>query len=329
MSWVKRIAHDQGMDSDGITLIKTGRENALPRARSEHELVRVRHGVYVSAKSWAGLRPWERHRLRIEAFRLTHPSAVLSHESAALAHGLPTFGEPQRLHVFDSNRNRSVATGDILRHTSSQPRDVVMTDLGPATSLVDTAIDVGRSAHRSLALAVWDAVARTGVSPLEFDNRRASQPSNRATRSLAWLSQQVDGLTESAGESISRALIGWIGFEAPDLQRVITTDDGAWRTDFFWKSTGIIGEFDGYAKYSLGDGSSCDPFRAEKRREDSMRRAGYAVVRWEYRDLLDPQRFSRLLSQAGILPIRRPNHAQLGSFVRVAVPLMRSTAPNN
>jgi len=58
--------------------------------------------------------------------------------------------------------------------------------------------------------------------------------------------------------------------------------------DFGWPAAGVVGEFDGRVKYSRLVGPGLTPgevvFR-EKRREDALRAAGMAVVRWTWEEL--------------------------------------------
>ena len=46
-------------------------------------------------------------------------------ESAAVLHGLPSFGECRDIHVFAAHRSASRRFGDVSVHTSVDPREVV------------------------------------------------------------------------------------------------------------------------------------------------------------------------------------------------------------
>jgi very-short-patch-repair endonuclease len=66
------------------------------------------------------------------------------------------------------------------------------------------------------------------------------------------------------------------GLPAPELQGWVTGADGrAYRADFLWRDQRVIGEADGLVKYT-----GIEDVRAEKRREDALRQAGYTLVRW-------------------------------------------------
>lgn len=303
------------MTTEPVPLIRSGRIAQRQRPDQRTDLARVRRGVYADADAWAALPAWDRYRARVEAFRLVNPTAVLSHESAALALGLPTFGEPQRIHVYAKERSKTSTTGDVTRHASLDDRKVVLTDLGPATSPADTALDLGRSHNRAYALSIWDAVLAGGVPLNSLRETWRSQCSSRGTRSLAWLEERAVASSESPGESVSRALISWLGIEEPELQVEILTDDGHYRADFFWRKRRIVGEFDGYAKYG-SDGDSWNALKREKRREDSLRRAGFTVVRWEHRDLVDVNRLAKILKSGGLTPTEPQDPALLDAYRR-------------
>jgi very-short-patch-repair endonuclease len=61
----------------------------------------------------------------------------------------------------------------------------------------------------------------------------------------------------------------------------VTGADGrSYRADFLWREHRVIGEADGMLKYT-----SIEDVRAEKRREDALRQAGYVLVRWTAEEL--------------------------------------------
>lgn len=308
------IGQSRVMESDHLALIRSGRDDQ-PRLDRQADLVRVRHGVYADAEAWAKLPGWERYHHRIEAFRMVCTDGALSHDSAAIAHGLPTFGEPRKIHLFGAGGVRGWTASDVTRHSSTDEREIVETELGPATSLRDTAIDLGRTLHPAFALAVWDAVLKRGITREDLAQRWREQSSTRGVRTLDWLTSRATEASESPGESVSRALIEWLGIEEPELQRGVSTPEGDRRVDYLWRMKRTIGEFDGYAKYALGAGSTFDALKQEKRREDALRRMGYTVIRWEQRDLADPKKLLEILRAGGLMPIRPPQQTLLNSYV--------------
>jgi very-short-patch-repair endonuclease len=71
------------------------------------------------------------------------------------------------------------------------------------------------------------------------------------------------------------------GLPSPELQAWVQGADGRpYRADFYWRERRVIGEADGLVEYG-----SIDDVRAEKRREDALRQAGFALVRWTSEEL--------------------------------------------
>ena len=133
------------------------------------------------------------------------------------------------------------------------------------------------------------------------------------------MSSLLDVRSESVGESASRVRIHLDGLPAPELQRVIGDANGEiiGRVDFVWEEHRTIGEFDGRGKYNelRGNGvSSADVVVAEKRREDRLRDAGWAIARWDWADLYTDRvvrdRIVRGFRRAGypLLTLHAPRH---------------------
>ena len=71
----------------------------------------------------------------------------------------------------------------------------------------------------------------------------------------------------------------------------------------------MLGEVDGWIKYSRDDPSeAASALRDEKRREDALRRAGWRIARWDYVGALRGDGPYDALRAAG-LPVTRPTDA--------------------
>jgi hypothetical protein len=123
----------------------------------------------------------------------------------------------------------------------------------------------------------------------------------------------ADARSESAGESLSRAIIHELGFVVPDLQYTVLNAAGELvaRTDFYWDEIRLTAEFDGLTKYTgrLARPGATGPVGQdalirEKHREDAIRREGYGMARWIWTDLFNRLRFVSLLERHGV-PRRR------------------------
>lgn len=299
----------------------TARERQITGLRLRApEFVRVRPGVYARRASFARLTRWERYAARVHAFVRTHPDAVLSHESAAVLHGLPLFGETRLIHAYAAESATTHVRGDVRLHASLDPRGHGTIGTVRATSLIDTVVDLVRVLPPAQALAVVDAALSTiqggGQHALdEYRNRCSRRISQRGVATARWVWDNADARSESPTESVSRAVIGWCGFEAPELQREFSYEGARDRADFHFPSAQVIGEADGWGKYQLDDpDAAAHRLREEKRREDRLRRHGHPVVRWETKDAWQVVPLRERLLAAGVKRERPASAAFLSTL---------------
>ncbi|MFH5879292.1 hypothetical protein [Arthrobacter sp. NA-172] len=191
------------------------------------------------------------------------------------------------------------------------------------TGLVQTALDMSFSTRLSQALVVADGVARAlwklGEMSLvgslldidEIGAALADHPYEAARKRARIALGFAHPLVESAGESFSRAAFEYLGFEQPLLQHEIRDLDGfVGRSDFWWpghgRAKGVVGEFDGKAKYTdaeLRNGLPAEEtLYREKLREDRIRDLGYGFVRWGWAHVENPERLRQKLLGAGLTP---------------------------
>ena len=152
------------------------------------------------------------------------------------------------------------------------PREVVLVGGIRVTSLRDTIVDLARVAQPAHALTMADAaispVQGGAVALHDLLERGAVQQNRRGRARMRWVWEHADGRSESPGESVSRAVMLWNGFERPELQRVFSYEGCADRTDFYFPSCRAVGESDGWGKYELDD-----PEKASERLTEEKRRA--------------------------------------------------------
>lgn len=271
--------------------------------------IRIRSGVYASPEGYRALPAWKRYAVRVHAFAAQHPDTALSLESAAVVHGLPWFGEAAAVHVHDPDRARSGRFSDVVVHTSGAPRQFVRVGGILATSLLDTVVDLVRVLPPAQALAVLDsALSLAQGGPLSLaavQERAAGRPGTRGTRRERWAWERADPRSESPSESVSRAVIEWWGFEAPELQRTFRYERTEDRVDFLFPSRAVIGEADGWGKYQFEDPErAAELLQAEKRRENRLRRHGHPFARWELVDAWRADPLRDALSAAGVPRVR-------------------------
>ena len=265
-------------------------------------LVRVRRGSYVDPAIWSTLTDAQKHvvLMRAMAADATSPP-VFAADSAGVLWGLAdgrgtpfvtVLSEPQaggRSHAgIRRLTRRAVMTEPLIRHGLR------------CTGLARTALDMAAARPFPRAVAVLDIARRRGVEPSALAGELVVSDWPRHVRRAVELSTP---LSDSPGESEARAVIHLRGFAAPELQREFRDRDGVMRVDFFWPEQGVVGEFDGKAKYTRDEFTAGDPSAVvwrEKRREDRLRRQIREVVRFSTAEVRDPPRLRRLLLEAGV-----------------------------
>lgn len=220
--------------------------------------------------------------------------AVVSHVSAAAVHGLPVWSVPfQRVHVTRSRRSGGRIGRFVHVHAARlDADDVVELDGLRVTSMARTVVDLARSEAFEAAVATADGALRAGVSRADLQRAVARSAHRRGNAAAARVMAFADGRSESVGESRSRVVMARLGLPVPDLQVSVPSIGGGIdaRSDFGWLERGVVGEFDGMAKYGrlLRPGESAgDAVVREKLREDAIRDTGVRVVRWRWSELDD------------------------------------------
>jgi hypothetical protein len=266
-------------------------------------LTRVRRGAYDhEPEDEIGLR----HLQLVEAtLRLTAPSAVVSHVSAAVVHGLPVIsGSVGRVQVtradVSGGRNRGAVH---LYAAPLSPEEVVMVGGLRVTSLARTVVDLGRTEPFERAVVTGDAVLRRRLPLADLTaclNASIGRPGIGGARRVV---EFLDARSESPGESLSRAALHLQHLPPPTPQFEVRRPDGllVGRSDFGWEEHRTLGEFDGRVKYGRTlkpDGDLEDVLWQEKLREDALRDLGWEVVRWTWWDLHQPAEWLARLERA-------------------------------
>jgi hypothetical protein len=322
--------------------ILTGSSRGLSRAYNKGELVRVRAGVYYSKPAWLALKAWERYAATVAAVAASDPGVGFCYLTALRVWRLPSPGVPDQIHILTPSPHKA---GKVLPTTraAKDPKtgltglesirgygicrhhweaDIVPASGFSVTTLVQTVVDCVVRLELPGAVAVADAVLGgrckdgEGLTRIDLEQAAARLASAAKRRRVLEVLALADEAAESVGESRSRALIHILGFPAPVLQRSFYDFEGfIARPDFFWPEYGVIGEFDGDAKYLddelLGDRSTREAILAEKKREDRLRALGYTVVRWDWNAVTHPEVLRRKLEAAGVTRHKSPPHGQI------------------
>ena len=229
----------------------------------------------------------ERLLLTAAAVALTGSDGVASHEDAALVHGLALLQRPQAdvcsvTLPASAARGRSRRPGIRFRTAALPEGHVRVRDGIPVTSVARTVVDLARTLPFRSGVVVADSALhgfQVGKGELEGVVRDCARwPGIARARRVVEFS---DALAESPFESIARVAFRDGGLPPPMLQVwIMATDHPIGRVDFLWDKHATIAEADGALKYA-------DPDRARQqlKRDAELRRAGYEVVHFTWRDL--------------------------------------------
>lgn len=287
--------------ADGCT------DRELARLVRAGELHKLRHGAYTSGELWRSLGERERHQLLARAVLMQGRSAaVLSHVSAAMEYGVPTWGlDLRQVHVtrLDAKAGRNEA--GVRQHQGVLLEEDVDRRHGvETTSATRTALDLTTMLEPEPALvAVNHLLHEVLTTAAALSARYASMGHHPHTLRTQLVLALADPRIESVGES--RFFFGcWRGHvPRPAPQYVVLDELGRIyaRLDFAWPHLGKWAEFDGRQKYlsHRRPGESIeDAVLREKRREDRVRElTGWRCIRITWADLSDwEQLAARLLA---------------------------------
>jgi hypothetical protein len=258
----------------------------------------LRRGFYAEWTDQDDQPPWEReaerHKLAVHAATraLAGSSLVVSHQSAVVLHGLPTWGLDLRLvHVTRLDRANGRILAGTSHHVGSLPASAVTTAQGLRTTTVArSVVEAACATQYEAAVALCDSALRNGgVTKAELQAELACMSGWPGTGTALAAVAFADHRSESVGESRLRVLLDNYGLPTPELQVPFGPNAGevVARVDFFFRQYQVVVEFDGLIKYRE------DAVRAvlrEKHREDRLRSAGVLVVRVSWDDLDDPDR---------------------------------------
>lgn len=279
-------------------------DDGLRRDVHSGALLRATRGVYCAPSD--ELDAHGRHRIAaLGVLQRFGADAALSHVSAAVVLGLPTYGlDLTRVHVTRPGVTGGARTRSTVVHrVALEPTDVGEVDGIRVTSPVRTVVDVACSTT-SLQAALVTADAAAGRFRVGGDELAAALARRGGARGIGFarrVAQSLDPRSESPGESRSRAIMLEHLLPVPDLQVVIEDETTALRArvDFLWREHGVIGEFDGAVKYRgrLAGGDPESVLLYEKRRQEALEALGFVVVRWGWPELDEPNRLTKRIER--------------------------------
>jgi hypothetical protein len=306
-----RVVRERGgwfSRGDALEAAYTGSEIRLRLKRGQWK--RLCRDVYYEVGGWPEDElPWARterlHTLMARAvFGRLKGEVVISHQSATLLHGLPTWGLDLSKVQVTRTSGRTRSDRSIQIHRTVLPTDEVTEVLGlrvtaPARAIVESAC----TSSYEVGVVLSDAALRGGLVTRDelarMANRLKHWPGSPAAQAAVAF---ADGTSESVGESRLRVLLANEGLPAPRTQVEIRDAAGRLlgRVDFLLLERLIV-EFDGALKYE-----NPKALVLEKWREDRLREEGYAFARIGWADLDNPRetaaRLRRLLGVPALAP---------------------------
>ncbi|MDP3968131.1 MAG: type IV toxin-antitoxin system AbiEi family antitoxin domain-containing protein [Nocardioides sp.] len=273
-------------------------DDALARATRSGDIIRVRHGAYSDGPWWAQATSDEQHRETALCLVRSYSSPVLlSHTSAAVMHGLPTWGQDlSDMHLTHLTPASGRTHAGVVHHRGvCRVGDITRVDGVLVTSVARTIVDAAALVDVERGLIMADAALHRGlVLPDQLERQYVQQDHDPRTLHVRLVVRRADGRSASPGESRSRHLFWTQGLPTPVLQYAVHDHRGRLigTVDFAWPELGVIVEFDGLTKYRtllrVGE-SPEDAVIREKLREDRIREAtGWTVVRITWADLARP-----------------------------------------
>lgn len=265
----------------------------LDRLVGSGELVRVRRGAFVLAQVWGAASATRRHTLRALAVVRTRPGEALSHHSALLAHGIPTYAVDLTHVALAGPAGKTHRRAGVRIHPYAGP---TVRALGvPAVPVAVAIAQLAGDGHLVGAVVAGDHALHSGVvsmSSLEDTVQGLALPLHR--RRGAETLARMDPACESVGESRTRLLLRDLGF-AVTSQVWIEAAGVVARVDFVIDDLVVV-EFDGAVKYGGADGRVA--LVREKQRESALVDAGYEVVRLAWPDLDRPVQVAEWVHRA-------------------------------
>jgi hypothetical protein len=216
------------------------------------------------------------------AILLSGPGCAISHQSAALVHGIDLLDGDLSYVTISSHSGRRGVRHGVHRYVVPLPDSHLTWRFSlPVTTPARTVVDLARTGTFAAGVVAADSALHQGlVAPLELRIAASECPSRGSARA-ARVVEFASGLAESPLESLARVAFDDQGLPPPELQASIVGDRGfIGRVDFYWKHYRTIAEVDGALKYA-------DPDRARKQlwRDKALRQAGYEVVHFDWREI--------------------------------------------
>lgn len=270
-------------------------DQLIREALRSGELVRIGPGLYAPGPAYRQMRPEEQHLVRCRAASHRHRgNVVLTHQSAALMHGMAVWGVDLSLvNVMRLDQGRGRHEAGVFHHLGAiEDADIEEVDGLLVAKAARSVWETACIASTEAGLVTADSALHLGIVTREqLDDVGAQFGHWQGSRSARLTLRLADARAGSPGESRTRHLFMRFGLPRPELQFTVATSRGALigYTDFAWPAYRHVAEFDGKIKYdgSLGTTGTQALFD-EKNREDAIRGEQFGMSRVVWRQLDPP-----------------------------------------
>lgn len=274
----------------------------------------------------------------VAAVHQTPSALALTHEAAALVHGLWLARPEPDVHLAtprNPHRRSRILPAVVYRRgrppeaTAAQPgprlrrhqmdlqeADIEFVSDLPVTTVLRTAVDCAFDLPARESVLVVDSALRVLAAPDRFDPQGSAarwrdvrqrflaavdaQGSRRGAVRARAVAAIATAYSESPGESVLRLLVIAEGLPAPQVQYEVRLGLGQRYLDLSWPELGICLEFDGRGKYER-TGDVWD----EKNRQDALSGAGWRFLRVTWADLSDADAVVRRIKDLFPAEVRR------------------------
>lgn len=274
-------------------------------------MVAPRRGMFVNADEWRRTSPQEKSRRVLATLSDVHANWTFCLFSAAVIYGLEVGSDDLDLiHRQWSKQARQKKGNVIIIHHSKKVESCLIDGIR-VTPPLQTVVDCLCSLGFGRALAIADSAMRVlGLTKDAMREELALRGECTGWKIARDAITYANPLSMNGGESVARAVMIEQGFMIPQLQaprRDPLNPDSQFFVDFLWNLEGrglVVGELDGKDKYVLpemtGGRDVLDVMRDERLRESRISAEGVRVMRFSYRDVMDVNRFTRMLELYGI-----------------------------
>lgn len=242
-------------------------ERVLPHVYRVHGAARTWLGGLQAATLWAGA------------------NGALSHGAAAAWWGFSRFeSAPPELTLLD----RRKPPPRVKSHSAAAfaPGELVLLRGLRVTSRLRTLLDLAGTCDPLTTRACVDEAMRRRWTTAEQLSRLVERSAHtrgvELLRSLVREYEGGDGPTESELELRVYELLDSEGLPRPMKQRPVMAGGRLRRLDFFFPSTPIVLEADGFAWHA-----TLDAFERERARHNALTMKGLVVIRWTWRAISD------------------------------------------